>query len=718
MPDSKTLKRAADAVAKVGRSLATPDDSTANELAAKKDSMQNAYKALGIPADEPESVGNEQAPKPASWERVGRKYGDRPGEKTYTPEQMREMTHPLGSILIPSYDEGGEVDSDQTAQLHKDELVVPAEKVAQVESEHPELAHPTKETAEIPAPQQESQNKAQGILGSALSPTPAPRFGETGFDYKSAASDLIQQDKQNAAKNGDLVGFGKALINEKHFGEPGFDYTSAAKSVSPLGKVNLTGEPTEPAKHEPISASTSAPMSFKDKLKDYDHQIMNALDMAATTNDPAWQERADRLKLAKLEYQNQNPWGSAGNHPGVLGKIAHVASRIGNIAGGALAPDLLAEIPGTALNKAARRGALGEALKTDTADRIASEAEQNKSRIAEIGRTPEQITFNKLLKTINPATRKLYTEDEALQQTKGDEQQKEKENYINDRIKTLGETRSQATEAYYTMRAGTRPPNEREAEIKDYLKAKGLPDTPENRDLARQEILRRHTDIAQRAALPYSEQKIRLQNELAEAKSNLDSIRANALQRGEKADDLTEKENARHNMVQKQIDAVHNALDSADTNMLAASIVPVLATMTETTAQGIKRLNPQELARFMPKSSGDAMQWFEANYDKLTAGQVPPQYQKDLRQLLKNLEDEENQQTQANLKSIDDTIRHGAVAPDLNNQGKPTKTTPSRRSTDVATPEHNKYHFTGKNGEIFSNDGTTWYDAKGKKVGK
>lgn len=65
-----------------------------------------------------------------------------------------------------------------------------------------------------------------------------------------------------------------------------------------------------------------------------------------------WQQ-----KLAQDEYDKAHPWGSdVSAHPGLLGKILHGAGLVGQIAGGAVNPGLVAEIPGTRLNREAREG--------------------------------------------------------------------------------------------------------------------------------------------------------------------------------------------------------------------------------------------------------------------------------------------------------------------------------------------------------------------------
>jgi hypothetical protein len=57
-------------------------------------------------------------------------------------------------------------------------------------------------------------------------------------------------------------------------------------------------------------------------------------------------------KQARLDYDNQHPWGAdIGPKPGIWGKIGHIASRVGNIAGDIVAPEEMALVPGTDLNK-------------------------------------------------------------------------------------------------------------------------------------------------------------------------------------------------------------------------------------------------------------------------------------------------------------------------------------------------------------------------------
>lgn len=83
---------------------------------------------------------------------------------------------------------------------------------------------------------------------------------------------------------------------------------------------------------------------------------------------------------ARALDQKQNPWGSAENHPGRLGKIAHVAARIGNIAGDIFAPETMALIPGTDLNKQWSENRSTENLEKAKAADVAKEGETNRAR--------------------------------------------------------------------------------------------------------------------------------------------------------------------------------------------------------------------------------------------------------------------------------------------------------------------------------------------------
>jgi hypothetical protein len=96
------------------------------------------------------------------------------------------------------------------------------------------------------------------------------------------------------------------------------------------------------------------------------------------TPDPLQQNiQNDQQQLQKVRWAQANPWGTANNHPGTMGKIAHVLSVAGNIAGNIVAPNIMAGIPGTELHNQVEGNQLTHRLNAE-----AEEESQNQSRDA------------------------------------------------------------------------------------------------------------------------------------------------------------------------------------------------------------------------------------------------------------------------------------------------------------------------------------------------
>lgn len=136
-------------------------------------------------------------------------------------------------------------------------------------------------------------------------------------------------------------------------------------------------------------------------------------------------------ELQRMQDQDKNPYGSAENHPGILGKIGHYAARIGNIAGNIVAPATMANIPGTELNRADKerelkgelrgRERFEEEKKTGESERELRSAQAQKAREY----PPEKIqneAFEDLMSggdngtpRINEETQKPFTKLEAYE---------------------------------------------------------------------------------------------------------------------------------------------------------------------------------------------------------------------------------------------------------------------------------------------------------------
>jgi len=83
-----------------------------------------------------------------------------------------------------------------------------------------------------------------------------------------------------------------------------------------------------------------AGMKYKAQLANMDAKIKDALANGDT-------DTADKLQYAKGRLQQATPWGSAGNHDSMFGKIAHGLARTGEIASDILSPGLLQAVPNT-----------------------------------------------------------------------------------------------------------------------------------------------------------------------------------------------------------------------------------------------------------------------------------------------------------------------------------------------------------------------------------
>jgi hypothetical protein len=142
-------------------------------------------------------------------------------------------------------------------------------------------------------------------------------------------------------------------------------------------------------------------------------------------------------RLARIEDQKARPWGSPENHPGFLGKLAHIGARIGNIAGDVVAPNVMENIPGTELHRDVEEGRLrrnfdtsrtredreatDQARERETEEQRGIETRRNeildrRNDILE-GKQPHeglnQKAVDDLMKQPNPATGNPFTEYEA-----------------------------------------------------------------------------------------------------------------------------------------------------------------------------------------------------------------------------------------------------------------------------------------------------------------
>lgn len=125
-------------------------------------------------------------------------------------------------------------------------------------------------------------------------------------------------------------------------------------------------QPGQPAPGDPLTIDPGA-------MPQLPAPTENALPPSALDRNIA----NDQQQLQKVRFAQANPWGTANNHPGTMGKIAHVLSVAGNIAGDIVAPSTMSLIPGTQLNRQVQEGGLAHRLNEEQ-----EEESQNQGRDA------------------------------------------------------------------------------------------------------------------------------------------------------------------------------------------------------------------------------------------------------------------------------------------------------------------------------------------------
>lgn len=127
----------------------------------------------------------------------------------------------------------------------------------------------------------------------------------------------------------------------------------------------------------------------------------------------------DQQQLQKVQWHQSHGWGQPGNHDTTMGKIAHVLSVAGNIAGNIVAPNVMANIPGTQLNMQEQEGGLAKQLNAEVGDES-----QNQARNAETA-----------LKAQEP---EIAQAKQSLAQEKQDETENHHQAQIDEHMRTAG----------------------------------------------------------------------------------------------------------------------------------------------------------------------------------------------------------------------------------------------------------------------------------------
>ena len=703
------------------KGLSAPEDS---EAEAFKEKQKNIDEAMGKPA-EATTMKPLASVSASPMEKVNpeSRYGTRGAEKRLdsegnevnpmTPTGMRALgpQRPVPEALkpMPSYDGGGDVPEDQTAQVHEDEKVLDPNEAAayrQAEKEVKNEAQPqTTETASVSKPPLGDTGAPRPTEMKPLPNQAAPSAAQEPKAEAPVPPDpmsIIQGDKLAAMKKGTagLTDLGTALIHERTLGGK-----ASSEAPAPIGP-ELTPQTPEIPQYTGLKrigsgtpGEAEAHRQFEEKRQDYDTRIQAAMDQGTPEGD----REAASLQLAKAHFEKMNPLGSAANKPGALGKIEHGLAKVGNIAGNIVAPRTMAEIPGTDLYKRGKEQELRGQEEAATKESL----EQAQARVTGAKTVPEQV-YNWAMRgnggkpQVNPDTNKPFTPAEAqvLSTGTGKTPVQVLANDLQHQINPETQknyTPVESLEEAMKIQAGTKL-NEHQRRVADYVAAHHMEDTPQNREAARIAIEKADTEAKQESALPFAEAKSKFNDKLTTVRALLVQQNADANARGLKADELQNTENARSSSVTAKLQTAKDALNASDNEQFAAQIVPITSLLAVTSAEGVKRVNKQELDKFVP-SSGSFGRWIDAHADQFLEGKIPPEYRDEVGHMLDRMTAAETAEHIINTKSIDGTVRQGAQEPVQKATGGASATP---KKSEPKTPEAEKPTTTKPTGGGFA----------------
>lgn len=434
-------------------------------------------------------------------------------------------------------------------------------------------------------------------------------------------------------------------------------------------------------------------------------------------------------KMALADLNKSHPWGTPENHPGFMGKVGHVLGEIGNVAGNAVLPGVMWQIPGSQANLQAQE-AQGQQQISQGLAQQASQAEtefkQAQTKAVGMGTQPETAYTRDLLfggpdggPKINPATGRPWTRIEAHEAWKRSEQvkpyslpiqlQQAKEDLLNAATpeeKSIAEARIKTIEE--SIRTSQKMTDKQRA-IDAYGQAHNLDvNTPEGFNQARLGMEVEDAASKADALWPSQKRRMQLQQQLDITKQALQQAGANAQARGLEASKFALQENKAYQDSMQKLQMVNTAIDMSDTNQVAANVAPLLATLGIVSVEGgVKRLNTVELAKFVP-ANGSAFRWFQAHFDKLTEGQLPPDYQSNMKEFMGAVMRGRTMEHEAQLRNIDQTLGVGAVQPTVTPNKKGGVDVNRTKAAPQAGPPPAPKGAGGKTVEQLQKEGYKW----------
>lgn len=688
------------AVSSMGAQMVAPDDDSAKGIAEKNKNLDE-YKAGTEPKQEQPKMYT-----PSDKDKVspGAKYGDKPGEERIdVSSYMKPLYDDGGEVeMQPMYDDGGPVKNDpndghhQEAILEEGERVLTPEQNAQYEQEHPDAkgapadfggrvlqqpnppVHPKMDT---------EHPDTEEIGGGAKMDT-----SNAGVDDAHPVGDVEPpMMRPMSAKTTPTMSAPKEptapVPTPEGEGAP-------SPTAMPEGSAAAMPSMNVPPDHNPMAISASAkPLpSEREKLESERAALRQKMVDAAegAHNNGKFDHVAyGEAKMALADLNKAHPWGQPGNHEGLLGKIGHGLAVAGEMASNSvMGPGFTAAIPGTHANleqqsaqgqQQITQGLAGKEAEAETGlkNAQAQVAGQPKSSEEAMARAKFRLEHSPEGSPEHETAQKEY--DAALGTVKdvAGSKQDVKQQSLAQQIAALSEQavgmpqgspeRAEAEQkmAYLQQQQEKATKlTDRRRQVIAHAATMGLdPNDQKQYDQAAHDLDKSTVASKAEGGFPVWRDKTGIQNNLALARMQMQNIWNDATARGLEADKLAQKSNADFIKSTSQLATLQAALKLSDGNQVAANIVPLLSTLGFVAdVGGVKRLNKQELDKFVP-SHGSATRWLEANWDKITSGQLPSDYQKEMGSLVGGLQRTMEDNHSAYNKSIDSTIRKGGQEP-------------------------------------------------------
>jgi hypothetical protein len=278
------------AVLKEGERVLTPEE---NEQYKKEHP-----ETTGAPAD----FGGRVIPNPKNVQ----------GEDSDAPHAPKPQVYPGGAKMNIDNAPLNSEESDKTfptAMASEASAKSTARPYAEVEAEQKKAAEAKvngdrgaqTSTSDVPnqSAEQPAEEKAKPTLGQNLAQDWLKKIGA------SPAPTTTQESTETQVQPREQAGLKPIVPQELHQEKAGGPL-AAGPEPAPTGKA-----------------------AYQAKMKAYDDAYMNAMHQAAQTNDPQYKEQAGRIREEQLAYQQQHPAGAPESaHPGILGKLGHVANDV------------------------------------------------------------------------------------------------------------------------------------------------------------------------------------------------------------------------------------------------------------------------------------------------------------------------------------------------------------------------------------------------------